>query len=308
MSNLQNILIKVVAISFLLIISSFAKADIIVPFQKLDQVDVSIEVDVQYDGASQLYTYNYSVTSLTSSIQNVESFAVEFDGEVLNIQSPVGWKDFMFDDESLLMWGSIIAIPRPADYVDTGNVLPGLHDIKPGETLSGFSFQSPELPQTSRYFAQGFAPIPQADHEGELDVPENQLTFTQNSKSGLTIGPGLDDSLIFHGGRRPSVDGFLAFVGSQNRETRSAPTSIIIRFGVNGETVNVSTFKASLNRVDVTGTFKPTGNGEERLGIFDISNSPLVTGRNVLNTAVDGIVPGTTRTASDGDSFTFFVQ
>ena len=39
-----------------------------------------------------------------------------------------------------------------------------------------------------------------------------------------------------------------------------------------------------------------------------MGTSPLEVGRNVLITSVDGVVPGTTRTATDVDRVTFTVQ
>lgn len=113
--------------------------------------------------------------------------------------------------------------------------------------------------------------------------------------------------MIFGGGRRPSVDGFLGFVGVNDRDTLSLPVALSLRFAVNGETIDTSTFTAQLNCVAVTGSFQPTGNVDERLAIFDLADSPIVVGRNVLRTSVDGIAPGTARTASDSDAFTFFI-
>ena len=100
----------------------------------------------------------------------------------------------------------------------------------------------------------------------------------------------------------------MGIVGSENRETRIQPVIIIIRFAINDETVDTSTFQATLNRVNVTGEFLPTGNEDELLAIFLLESSSLEIGRNVLNLSVEGIVPGTTRTGTDSDSFTFFVQ
>jgi len=285
-----------------------AIAEILVSDQAQDLVDVVVDSDVQFDPVTQLYTYTYQVTSQSTSVQNVTRFAVEIDGEILNVQSPEGWASFPFVEEPLIMWSAVKLGALPPDFVSDGNILPSPFQIKPGETLGGFSFQSPEPAQFTRFFAQGFAKIPQAEFEDELDIPEISFpVFPLNSKEGSAVGPGLDDSLIFFGGRRPSVDGFLGFVGSTNRETRPLPVTIIVRFAINGETVDTSTFQASLNRVDVTGSFLPTGNGTELMAVFELDSSSLVTGRNVLNTSVNGIVPGTTRTASDGDSFTFFV-
>ncbi len=174
--------------------------------------------------------------------------------------------------------------------------------------MAGFSFQSPEAPTTVMFFAQGFAKLPVAESEddfGEIEL----LTFDENSQIGTTVGPGLDDNIIFTGGRRPSVDGFLGFVGlAGDRETLLRPVTMLVRFGVNGETVDASTFHAELNRVDVTGSFTPTGNADELLAVFELAASPLVVGRNVLATSVEGTVPGTTRSAADTDRLTFFVD
>ena len=61
----------------LLILSLFSStviAEIIVPIQNQDQVDISVNTDVQFDQTSGLYTYTYSVTSLaTLSQQEVAS-------------------------------------------------------------------------------------------------------------------------------------------------------------------------------------------------------------------------------------------
>lgn len=41
------------------------------------------------------------------------------------------------------------------------------------------------------------------------------------------------------------------------------------------------------------------------VAVFMPATSPLTSGRNVLLVSVDGIVPGTTRTATDANRFTF---
>jgi hypothetical protein len=284
-----------------------AAAAIIVPVIDRSQVDVTVSVDVQFDALTGLYTYSYELTSGLGSVLDVESFAVETNAEVLNAQAPAGWDPGPFDDQPLFDFAAVQVQPLPPDYVDTGNIPPSAVSIKPGETLGGFSFQSPEGPTTVLFYAQGYAPAPQADSEDDFEgihIP----TFTENSFIGSTVGPGRDDGVTFAGGRRPSVDGFLGFVGINDRDTLSPPAVLSLRFAVNGETVDIPTFTAQLNRVDVTGSFQPTGNGDERVAIFDLAASPIVVGRNVLFTSVEGIVPGTTRTASDGDALTFFID
>lgn len=287
-----------------------ARAQILIPVQDQSRVDVTISVNVQFDTATGLYTYDYQVASSNLSEQDVWSFAVEADAEIENIQSPAGWSAQRFFDKPITDWTATVVEPLPPDYVDDGNLPPSPFDINPGETLGGFSFQSPEPPTTVIFYAQGFALLPTSVSEDDFDLAEIEIpTALENSFIGSTVGPGLDDNIIFTGGRRPSVDGFLGFVGlAGDRETLLRPVTMVVRFGVNGETVDTSTFHAELNRVDVTGSFTPTGNADEMLAVFELAASPLVVGRNVLATSVEGTVPGTTRSAADTDRLTFFVD
>lgn len=303
-----------ILVSFFLFLSwsiiTSAAAQIIVPVQDQSQVDVTVSVEVQFDPATSLYAYDYLVTSGATSAQEVESFSIEANAEFLNIQSPQGWRVDMYFEKPILDWAAVESGPLPPNYVDVGNVLPSPANILPGEPLAGFSFQSPEPPTTVVFYAQGFAPIPSAVSEDDFDLAEIEIpTALENSFIGSTVGPGLDDNIIFTGGRRPSVDGFLGFVGlAGDRETLLRPVTMLVRFGVNGETVDTSTFHAELNRVDVTGSFTPTGNADELLAVFELAASPLVIGRNVLATSVEGTVPGTMRNAADTDRLTFFVD
>ena len=308
-------LTRCIAIATLILVTELAleesaRAQILIPVQDQSRVDVTISVNVQFDTATDQYMYDYQVTSSNLSEQNVWSFAVEADAEIENIQSPAGWSAQRFFDKPITDWTATVVEPLPPDYVDDGNLPPSPFDIKPGETLAGFSFQSPEPPTTAIFYAQGFALLPTSVSEGDFDLAGIEIPkFTENSFIGSTVGPGLDDNIIFAGGRRPAVDGFLGFVGlAGDRETLLRPVTMVVRFGVNGETVDTSTFLAELNRVGVTGSFTPTGNADELLAVFDLADSPLVIGRNVLFTSVEGTVPGTTRTAADTDRLTFFVD
>ena len=289
---------------------TLGEAEILVPVLPTNLVDVTVAVDTKFDPATQLYTYSYSVTSLPTSQQNIQNFSIEFNGEVLNVTSPRGWMSIPFFMEPIMSWAAI-EVPKesiPPGYVNDGSLFPSPFQIKPGETLGGFSLQSPSPPQAVKFYVRGFAPLPRATSEDDFDDAGITIpVFPDDSKVGGTLGPRLTDNLIFAGGRRPSVDGFLGFVGNENGETRRLPVSILIRFGVNGETVFPDTFRAALNREDVTQRFIKTGNGTERVALFELGQSPLVLGRNVLTTSVDGLVPDTTRTATDSDAFTFFV-
>ena len=69
----MSILIKnlrtIFSLVFFLVFQNSAFAEIIIPFEKADKVDVSVETDVQFDAVSGLYTYNYTITSQSTSQQ-----------------------------------------------------------------------------------------------------------------------------------------------------------------------------------------------------------------------------------------------
>jgi hypothetical protein len=190
-------------------------------------------------------------------------------------------------------------------------VVPSPFQIKPDQTLNGFTFQSPDPPSASQFFAEGFTKLPQVtDDVGELPQGGQEiLDFTANSFVGSVVAPApIPAGAEFAGGRRPAVDTFLVFVNIVDGDTRLAPVAIVVKFGPNGETVDRSTFRATLNRQDVTNAFRPGAGVGDLVAVFDFGSSPLELGRNVLLTTVSGIVPGTTRSANDVDRLTFFVQ
>jgi len=166
-------------------------AQIIVPVIDQSQVDVTVSSDVQFDSTTNLYTYSYEVASSGLSVQNVMNFAVEVGSGVSNIQSPQGWSARAFSSAPVIRWAATEVEPLPPDFVDTGgNIPPSPFDIKPGETLGGFSFQSSEPPETVAFYAQGFAPIPEAVSEDDFDeikIPG----WMDNSFRGSTTGPAL---------------------------------------------------------------------------------------------------------------------
>ncbi len=86
------------------------------------------------------------------------------------------------------------------------------------------------------------------------------------------------------------------------------PAPIAFKFALSGETVFPETLEVKLNGVDVTASFLPgPADGADLVGVFRIGSSPLQDGKNVLLTSVDGLVPGTSRTAKDTDRITFNV-
>jgi hypothetical protein len=77
-------------------------------------------------------------------------------------------------------------------------VPPGLSQIKPGTSLGGFSFKSPQPPGATQYYVQGFAPLPSAASEEEAETLSEQCqgaigTFFDLAVTGTTQGPAVDN-------------------------------------------------------------------------------------------------------------------
>ncbi|HXH83400.1 MAG TPA: hypothetical protein VNN07_10775 [Candidatus Tectomicrobia bacterium] len=251
------------------------------------------------------------MSNSAASPQEIWFFALQLNGEIQNPGAPPGWSVFVNRDRPIVSWGATEIGQLPPEHVDDGNIVPSPFQIKPGQTLGGFSFQSPDPPAGNRFFVEGFTKLPAVTEDvGELPRGGEELEdFTMPSVSGMTVSPSRVSPTPFPCGRRPAVDTFLVFTNIADGDTRPAPLAVIVKFGPNGETVDRSTFRATLNRIDVTGAFVPTAGGSgDLVAVFALGSSPLQVGRNVLLTTVVGTVPETTRTAPDVDRLTFFVQ
>lgn len=291
-----------------------ASGQIVVPYERGDRVNVTVDASVTFDSSTGLYTYSYQVTSDPTSEQEVWFLALQFGGvvmpEILNVSSPPGWSFDVHSDLPMGSWGATEIGPIPPDFVDDGNVLPSPFQIKPGQTLGGFSFQSHDPPGDALFFAEGFTKVPQAagDVEELLLASEEVLDFRDATFSGSTVGPKtLEGEEAYLGGSRPAVDGFLVFLNIADGDTRQAPVGIVVKFSFSGEIVDRSTFHAVLNGVNVTSSFESSNPPGDLTAVFALGSSPLKQGRNVLTTMVEGIVPGTNRTATDRDRLTFTV-
>lgn len=300
-----------VALFALVLFAASARAQVLVPFTPANQLSVSVSANATFDSASGLYTYTYTLTNAGTSVQPAWLFALQLNSPVTNTSSPAGWTAELHDDEPLLSWAATETDTLPPGFVDTGNIPPSPFVIAPGATLSGFQLVSSDPPGNATFFAQGDTLLTQvATDTGDLPQEGQEVPpLTSDSISGGTVGPvPLNPSQVFFGGRRPAVDGFLVFLNLATGDVKTAPVGIVIQFGIDGETVDTSTFHATLNRTDVTSIFTPGPGAQQMTAIFGAGSSPLVIGKNVLITSVDGTVPGTTRTATDVDRVTFTAQ
>lgn len=296
-------LLVIVAVSLSMV--SVANAQV----KKANEVQVTNMSAASYTAESGLFTYSYTFSNGGSAALEVSEIHIPLRGAtVLNIQSPPGWLAILSDDGQTLQWcacaeDGFVASPG---YVDDGKGLPSTYQIKPGQSRSGFSFQSAFPGAQGPFYAGGFVTVPV---EG-VDFLEGQEPATPDHPLHLALGtlanaPMFNPSLEF-GGRRPSVDGYAVFTTIKDGGAYSAPLLLDVKFGQQGEIVDQATFKATLNGIDITREFVAIAPNQIRARLP--IGAALKSGKNVLVTAVQGKVPGATRTTKDTDRLTFLIQ
>lgn len=295
--------------------SFYVHGQVLVAPQPGNQVSATVETVVTQDSVSKIYTYNYTVRSAATSKQEIWFFAIEFSGDlrpsIQNVSSPKGWSFGTHQDRQMVSWAATDIGPLPSNFVDDGGIVPGPYQIKPGQSLSGFSFQSPNPPDSATAYFQGFTQLPVvADAGGSgtavADLTDKIKDFADDSLIGLATAPRGNSATQPTG--QKSVDGFLSFLNLPNKVSSRSPVTVSVKFSINGETVDRSSFAATLNGRDVTSSFGPGIAPADLVAVFDISSSPLQTGRNVIVATVVGTDPETSISTSDLDRVSFFVN
>lgn len=263
----------------------------------------------QFNFSTKLYTYSYTLSSPAGSAAPVDTLVVKLEpgvDVVTNMRAPPGWRAFYASEKGTIMWAAVGYLDPGAEDL-SGNVPPSDYAIAPGASLGGFSFDSFGPPGSGFAISQAYAPLytPQSEEEFEALESNRELsTLPEDNGYQLAVTTPVPDA-DWTGNRRPAVDGFLVFANVQDKATFQGSVMIVVRLAAGGETVDQSTLNVLLNSVDVTSSFAWNERYNGYMGTFNPGPSPLKTGTNVLRTAVDGIVPGTARTATDTDRLTF---
>lgn len=310
MFNLNRHLIRVAFV--FLSMSSLSFAAVIEFPEPGNKLTANVTVDIERDPSTHLYTYRYSVFNSFSSIQSIEDFFIQIapDIDIVAVSAPKGWDFGAFNDGTFFVWSAVEIDKESIPDNWDGNLLPSSYQIKPGEERDGFILQTYSSPGEGIFYARGFTRMAVMDDAADLeDEGFEELTFPDDSFKGFTSVP---ISGIYDGNRRPGVDGFLGFINlDESNNFFTAPVSFLLKFSLNDENVNRSTFKAELNREDVTQFFiaDPSGAGD-LVGRFELLTSPLQVGRNVLVTSVEGEIIGkkNNRLAIDTDRIAFEVN
>ena len=179
----------------LLIVTLFSTAsiaEIIVPYTPANQLEAEVEVSVTQNPTTQAYKYSYSITSSPDSKQPAWMFMIDFsqNSQLFNISSPKGWKGTVNSDEPKIRWTSVEAEPLAEGEIDDGNLPPSPYDIKPGETLAGFSFESLSPPSEYNYTIMGFVKIPSSDDFEDFAAADIEIPyFGEDGVKGVTSAP-----------------------------------------------------------------------------------------------------------------------
>jgi hypothetical protein len=160
------------------------------PLTPKEAVSVRVDARAVLDPKTGYYTYSYAISNDSSSGNNVDFFAVAPVETTISIASPRHWNAYLYlyrGSETAIVWRVTEVGTLPPGYVDTGNVPPSEFDLKPGQSVTGFSFVSPlpPLKDGATFIAQGFDTIPAYDDYGD-DYPGPDV-FEQGV-TGATIG------------------------------------------------------------------------------------------------------------------------
>jgi len=164
-----------------------------------NQVVVNVTATVTFDSSSKLFTYSYSVKNDPSSLEDVSDFAVFFSPKISDIAAPQGWAGAFFGfsqqhDQSVMGWNALQTAPIDPSQPPPGELQAGLNQIKPGTSVSGFSFKSSLPTGPVKYFVKGFVQPNVAQTEAEAEAlgdlcPQIQGDFFTQAVMGTTQGP-----------------------------------------------------------------------------------------------------------------------
>jgi len=300
-------LLPIVVVSWLM--PAVLEAQVADWYQSRNGVDPTITAQVSIDPASGDFRYEYAVRNGPAATQRLNALRLE---QVVNATAMSGPTDWEWIANAglggLVGWYAGGEAAPGATIVHELDVPSTVSEIPPDSALSGFVLLSPCAAGAGvRFYALGYnhhSVEPPGDTSYARIPP-----WREDSVTGFVLGPG--DRTVVHdwGNRRPRVDGFVGMVN--NPEDRGnvpadAPVTLQLRFARAGETVDRATLHVELNRVDVTARFVTNSMGDA-VAVFALGIAPLQSGRNVLLVSVDGVVPGTNRTATDADRFVFTI-
>lgn len=164
-------------------------------------VSPSVKSKVSFDPKSGQYTYEYTVSNAVNAVLPIDLFAILSPQSPLELRSPDHWEGHFIalpDLDTNIVWGTSALDPndtRADDRTYNGPPLKLFYTVKPGKSLSGFSFKSSSPPGPVKFFAEGESEAPTTTPTAYDDEPEpNCPGFNEGPRfktmlGGVTEGP-----------------------------------------------------------------------------------------------------------------------
>lgn len=274
----------------------------------------TLDVQVAYDAARQVYRYEYSIQAPASNQAPIRSVKIDISGRLARPQI----------DPALRENITRIAQDQPATTIPVGIQVPpaawrgGVSQggnaffsaspsavVLPGSSIGGFVIES-KLPPGPR--AAEIAPsasrwdsVLEVLPEGEVEPPADPRPYHVKT---TTIGPSDPDltQLFNGGGQSPAeVNPLLRYITPTDTRTKlAAGTTSVWVVVVYGTTTDPATFTATFNGADVRSRFTPIP------GAVDAVQFALQPGSNKVQLSIEGKT-SSGRTARDTDTLTFLV-
>lgn len=173
---MQRLKTTVVATAFVCCLfakTSYAQTTVTCP-PGPNQLTAKVTSQVAFDSATKMYTYVYTISNDPGSLQEIKSFDLDFAPPISNLANPRGWVHAKFTYRSTLGWNAVDVDDIPVSAGDGNSVPPALTQIKPGQSVAGFSFQSPKPPGPVKYFLTGYVSIPKQPSEEAAETMVEQ--------------------------------------------------------------------------------------------------------------------------------------
>lgn len=264
---------------------------------------------VHLDPGTGDFLYRYSVANGAGAAQRISTVYMDLEVPVSGGAAPTDW-EFMFDPAgTTVAWMAFGAVDPAWTEAHPLDAPSFVSEIAPGTVREDFVLRSACASSGAvTFYVRGYNHTPLPPRDSTSNEVAAVPAWREDAVSGAVAGPGGCDAVRTWGNRRPAVDGFLGVVNIREGDVLpNGPLTIQLRFSRSGEQVSRSTFRAELNGADVTAEFRPNSRGD-LVAVFPAGHAAPAPGRNVLLTSVDGIIPGTGRTATDADRLVFTVQ
>lgn len=319
-SNPEGIDMRTIAAAILFSVAPCAHALVtILHYPPLTLTGSSLTSTVSYDPATQNYRYEYTVNAASTNKASIASFSVDLAGAVSRAQLDPSLPNNIDREETQ------VGTFQPATTIPVGITVPndgwygsmsvkgqatfaGLYPasrVAPGTSVGGFVLQSKQPPgprmATMMPAVDGWDSLP-APPDGVEYEPARADTYAVTVTTTGPIDPS-DANLYSGGGQQPAeVNKFLRYAQPlDNRVKLAAGITSYTVFIYYGQTINPSTFAATLNGADITAQFHPVPGSAEPVTI------PIGPGTTKLHVTVNGTKASGGK-GTDSDTLTFLPQ